>query len=128
VSPRLTTPSGSAQLPAPASASGTASIMPQHALPLSSLLVAESFVAVGLTVGLLLDRPGWDGGAAGLAVALVFVVRVSGVTLPRWTAGFWGSGMTGAAESARRARCAPSRSTLTCQTEPRSAFTGVVRL
>lgn len=90
--PRRTTSSGPTQPPAPASTAGTASIMPQRALPLPDLLLAESLVAVGLAVGLLLDRPGWYSAAAGLAVALVFVVRVRRLTLPRWTIrclGFW---------------------------------------
>ena len=66
--------------------------MPQRALPLSHLLVAESFVAIGLAASLLVDRPGWYGAAAGGAVALVFVVRLGGLTLPRRTTrrlGFW---------------------------------------
>jgi type VII secretion protein EccE len=66
--------------------------MPQRVLPLSDLLVAESFVVVGLAVSLALDRPGWYGAAAGVAAALVFVVRIGRLTLPGRTArrmGFW---------------------------------------
>ena len=80
------------QPPVPASAAGAAAIMPQRALPLSHLLVAESFIAIGLAASLLVDRPGWYGAAAGGAVALVFVVRLGGLTLPRRVTrrlGFW---------------------------------------
>src|SRR4029078_10605630 len=84
--------SGPERPPTRAAVAGTASIMAQRVLPLSDLLVAESFVVAGLAVGLLLDRPGWYGAAAGAAVALLLVVRMGGLTLPRRTArrmGVW---------------------------------------
>jgi type VII secretion protein EccE len=70
----------------------TAAIMPQRALPLSGLLVVQSFIAAGMAVGLLLERPGWYGAAVGLGVALVFVVRIRGWSVPRGMSGrlgFW---------------------------------------
>jgi type VII secretion protein EccE len=53
-------------------------------LPLGDLLTLELIVAVGVAVALYLRVPGWQGGAAGLAVALLFVTRARGTTLPRF--------------------------------------------
>jgi type VII secretion protein EccE len=55
----------------------------QRFLPLSDLLTLELVVAVGVAVALYLRAPGWQGGAVGLAVALLLVTRVRGTTLPR---------------------------------------------
>jgi type VII secretion protein EccE len=92
VTQRGSTGRGSADLRSPPQLSATAAIMPQRALPLSSLLAAQFFVAAGMAVGLLLDRPGWYGAAAGVGVALMFMARVRGLSLPRWMSerlGFW---------------------------------------
>jgi type VII secretion protein EccE len=92
VTGRRRTRHGPVQPPTPAPLAATAAIMPQRALPLLDLLVMQSFVATGLAVGLLLDRPGWYGAVAGLGVALVFVVRMRGLSMPRRAAGrlgFW---------------------------------------
>jgi type VII secretion protein EccE len=92
VTPRRRTASASERSPKPASVVGSVSIIPERALPLSDLLAVEALVAIGIAAGLLLDRPGWYGAAAGLAVALVFVVRVGGLSLPRRLVrrlGFW---------------------------------------
>lgn len=62
----------------------TVDIVPQRAVPLRDLLLVELSVAVGLVIALLLDQPGWYGAAAGFGVALLFVVRVRGLTFPRW--------------------------------------------
>jgi type VII secretion protein EccE len=72
--------------------SATAAILPQRVVPLADLLVVQSFVAAGMTAELLLDGPGWYGAAAGLGVALVFVVRIRGLPMPRWVSerlAFW---------------------------------------
>jgi type VII secretion protein EccE len=55
----------------------------QRFLPLVDLLTLELVVAVGVAVALYLRAPGWQGGAIGLAVGLLLVTRVHGVTLPR---------------------------------------------
>jgi type VII secretion protein EccE len=55
----------------------------QRFLPLIDLLTLELVVAVGVAVALYLRAPGWQGGAVGLAVALLLVTRVRGTTLPR---------------------------------------------
>jgi type VII secretion protein EccE len=70
---------------APVPLAATVDVVPQRAVPISDLLVAQTFAVVGLVVGLLLDLPGWYGAVAGIAVALVFVVRVRGLSMPRWT-------------------------------------------
>jgi type VII secretion protein EccE len=56
----------------------------QRFLPLGDLLTLELIVAVGVAVALYLRAPGWQGAAAGLAVALLLVTRVRGTTLPRF--------------------------------------------
>lgn len=81
MTPRRAAPGGPGRPSTPAAVAGSASIMPQHVLPLSDLLVVESFVVVGLAVSLALDRPGWYGAASGVAAALVCVVRIGGLTL-----------------------------------------------
>lgn len=68
----------------PGQLAATADIMPQRVIPLLDLLVLQLFIAVGMVVALVVGQPGWYGAAAGLGVALVFVVRVRGLTLPRW--------------------------------------------
>jgi type VII secretion protein EccE len=76
----------------PAGLFATVAIIPQRMLPLSDLLAVQLLVAAGLAVGLLLDMPGWYGALAGLGVALVFVVRIRGWSVPRWMSarlGFW---------------------------------------
>lgn len=64
----------------------TADIAPQRALPLFDALLIQLFIAIGVTVALLISQPGWYGALAGFVVALLFVVRVRGHTLPRWVA------------------------------------------
>jgi type VII secretion protein EccE len=52
----------------------------------------EFFVVAGLAVGQLLNWPRWYGAAAGLGAALMVVVPVRGLSLPRWASvwlGFW---------------------------------------
>jgi type VII secretion protein EccE len=56
----------------------------QRVLPLVDLLTLELVAAVGVAVALYLQAPGWQGGVAGLAVALLLVTRVRGATLPRF--------------------------------------------
>jgi type VII secretion protein EccE len=73
---------GSPESPAPLTA--TVDIVPQRAVPISDLLVVQALAAIGLGLGLLLDFPGWYGATAGLVVALAFVVRIRGMSLPRW--------------------------------------------
>lgn len=83
---------GTAQPLTPAPLFATVAIMPQRLLPLSDLLAAQFFVAAGIAVGLRLHMPGWYGAAAGLGVALPFVVRIRGLPMLRWTSeplGFW---------------------------------------
>nr|WP_166433851.1 type VII secretion protein EccE [Mycobacterium paragordonae] len=61
-------------------------------LPLPDLLVLQLIVAAGTVAAPLLGFPGWQGSLAGLALALILVVRLRGTTLPRLVAlrtGFW---------------------------------------
>ncbi|WP_253870227.1 type VII secretion protein EccE [Mycobacterium sp. 1164966.3] len=70
----------------------TIDIGAQRLLPLADLLVLQLLVAVGTLIAPLLGFPGWQGSVAGLAVALILVVRFRGTTLPRLIAlrtGFW---------------------------------------
>jgi type VII secretion protein EccE len=53
-------------------------------LPLVDLLIVELVVAVGVAVALYMRVPVWQGAAIGLAVALLFVLRARGTTLPRF--------------------------------------------
>jgi type VII secretion protein EccE len=69
---------------APGHFASTVDIIPQRAVPLRDLLLVELLIAIGVATALLLHQPGWYGAAAGLGVALLFVVRVRGLTLPRW--------------------------------------------
>lgn len=55
----------------------------QRFLPLTELVMVELIVAIGVAVALYLRAPGWQGGAAGLVVALLLVMPVRGTTLPR---------------------------------------------
>lgn len=59
-------------------------------MPLSDVLVLEMIVAAGVIVALVVKSPGWLGGVAGLATALVFVFPVRGTTLSRSIALRWG--------------------------------------
>ncbi|MDO3300441.1 type VII secretion protein EccE [Mycobacteroides abscessus] len=61
----------------------TVEIRAQRVLPLWDLVLLQVLIAVGLTIALLAGRPGWQGAAVGLVVALVLVVRGRGTTLPR---------------------------------------------
>jgi type VII secretion protein EccE len=70
---------------APGQLTATADIMPQRVMPLLDLLVSQALIAIGFVVALILRLPGWYGAAAGLGVALLFVLRWRGQTLPRWT-------------------------------------------
>jgi type VII secretion protein EccE len=58
----------------------------QRFLPLIDLLILELLVAVGVAVALWIRGPGWQGAAVGMGVALLFVMRVRGTTLPRFIA------------------------------------------
>ncbi|MGX9791289.1 type VII secretion protein EccE [Mycobacterium sp. MMS18-G62] len=62
----------------------TISIGASRFLPLTDLLVLEIVVATGVIAALYLGVPGWQGGAVGLAVALLLVTRVRGTSLPRF--------------------------------------------
>jgi type VII secretion protein EccE len=62
----------------------------QRFIPLADLLAMEILVAIGLIAALSLGGPGWQGGAAGLAVALLLVFPVRGTTLARSIALRWG--------------------------------------
>jgi type VII secretion protein EccE len=83
------------QLSTPAAVSAfstTQAIIPQRLLPLVGLLAAETFVAVGIGVVLVLGLPGWYGVVGGLGVAMIFVLPVRGGTMPNRLAGrlgFW---------------------------------------
>lgn len=68
----------------PVPLAATVDVVPQRAVPISDLLVAQTFAVVGLVVGLLLDLPGWYGAVTGLVVALVCLVRIRGLSMPRW--------------------------------------------
>ncbi|WP_073694113.1 type VII secretion protein EccE [Mycobacterium sp. ST-F2] len=61
-------------------------MIPQRALPLRDLLLVQVLIAIGLAAALLMRQPGWYGAAAGLAVALLLVVRVRRLSFPRWVA------------------------------------------
>lgn len=65
------------------------------------------FIAIGLTVALLLHQPGWYGAAAGVGVALLFVVRVRGNTLPRWVAARWSYSRERRRRASRKDRLEP---------------------
>jgi type VII secretion protein EccE len=70
----------------------TVDIGVQRLLPLIDLLLLQLLVAGGLIIALLIGAPGWRGAAAGLALALLLVIRLRGTTLPRLIAlrlGFW---------------------------------------
>lgn len=76
----------------PARLSVTAATTPQRRLPLTDLLMLEFFVATGIAGETLLNGPRWYGVAAGLGLALAFVTRIRGRSMPRWTSerlGFW---------------------------------------
>ncbi|HET6734481.1 MAG TPA: type VII secretion protein EccE [Mycobacterium sp.] len=62
----------------------------QRFFPLFSLLLLEILVAGGVVAALYLGAPGWQGGAAGLAMALLLVTPARGSTLPRSIAQRWG--------------------------------------
>ncbi|OBJ52937.1 type VII secretion protein EccE [Mycobacterium sp. 1423905.2] len=70
----------------------TTDISAQRLLPLVDLLVLQLLVAAGTVIAPLLGFPGWQGSVAGLALALIVVIRVRGMTLPRLVVartGFW---------------------------------------
>lgn len=57
---------------------------PQRVFPLVDLVALQIIVVVGIGTALLLERPGWQGAVAGLAVALLVVAPVvRGTTAPR---------------------------------------------
>lgn len=57
---------------------------PQRVFPLVDLVVLQIIVVVGMVTAQLLDRPGWQGAAVGLVVALLLVAPVvRGTTAPR---------------------------------------------
>lgn len=59
-------------------------------IPLSDLLALEILAALGVVTAVYLGMPGWQGAAAGLAVAVLFVAPVRGTTLARSIALRWG--------------------------------------
>lgn len=70
----------------------TIDIGAQRFLPLPDLLVLQLLIAAGTVTAPALGLPGWQGSLAGLAVALIVVLRLRGTTLPRLLAlraGFW---------------------------------------
>jgi type VII secretion protein EccE len=70
----------------------TIDIRAQRLLPLVDLLVLQLLVTAGTLTAIALRFPGWQGAVAGLAVALLFVFRLRGTSLPRLIAlrtGFW---------------------------------------
>ncbi|SER12236.1 type VII secretion protein EccE [Mycobacterium sp. 88mf] len=57
---------------------------PQRLFPLVDLIVLQIVVVVGIVGAQLLDRPGWQGAAVGLVLALLLVAPVvKGTTAPR---------------------------------------------
>lgn len=71
---------------------GTDAIAPRRVLPVSDLLLLESLIAIGVVGMLPLWGHTWYAAAAGLSVAVLFVVRTRGASLPRWALrglGFW---------------------------------------
>lgn len=62
----------------------------QRFIPLVDLVALEVIVAAGVIAALVLGAPGWQGGAAGLAVGLLVVTPVRGTTLARSMALRWG--------------------------------------
>lgn len=58
----------------------------QRFLPLIDVLILELVVTVGVAVAFSIRVPGWQGAAVGVGVALLFVTRVRGTTLPRFIA------------------------------------------
>ena len=76
----------------PSELRSTVDIGAQRLLPLPDLLVLQLLVAAGTVTAPKLGFPGWQGGLAGLAMALIVVWRFRGTTLPRLIAaraGFW---------------------------------------
>src|SRR5690349_12031827 len=72
--------------------SNTAAIIPQRAVPIAGLLALECLGTLGLAIALSLGRRGWYGVAAGIGVALIFVLRVRGRTIAKLLLnrfGFW---------------------------------------
>lgn len=61
----------------------TAAIRAQNVLPLVDLVLLQIMIALGLMIALVEGFPGWQGGAAGLALGALLVVRARGTTLPR---------------------------------------------
>lgn len=97
----------SAEVAGPGELTAAADIVPQRVVPLLDLLLVQLFIAIGLTVALLLEQPGWYGAAAGLGVALIFVVRVRGHTLPRWIAARWSFSRERKRRAGRKERLEP---------------------
>lgn len=64
----------------------TADVLPERALPLRDLLIAQALVVVGIVVALISGFAGFYGAIAGALVALLLVVPFGGASLPRWTA------------------------------------------
>lgn len=90
------------QLPFPASKTATTNsrvtplttavdIGAQRFISLGDVIALEVLLAAGIVVALALGRPGWQGGAVGLVLALLLVTPVArGTTLPRAAARRWG--------------------------------------
>jgi type VII secretion protein EccE len=76
-------PRQGAKSPEPSQLRSTVDIGVQRLAPLVDLLLAQLLVASGLVVAVILGVPGWQGAVAGLALALLLVIRRRGATLPR---------------------------------------------
>jgi type VII secretion protein EccE len=61
-------------------------IAPQRLVPLTDLVLLQLFVVAGIVVGRLLGFRGWQGAAVGMAIASIFLLRIRGLTLPKWVA------------------------------------------
>ncbi|MGV0815329.1 type VII secretion protein EccE [Mycolicibacterium boenickei] len=64
---------------------------PQRLIPLADLVALQILVVVGILIAAGLNRPGWQGAAVGLVVALLLVAPLAkGSTVPRALALRWG--------------------------------------
>ncbi|OBA57266.1 type VII secretion protein EccE [Mycobacterium sp. 1100029.7] len=67
-------------------------MLPQRALPLSTVLSLQISVTAGAVVAMSLDKPGWYGAATGLGVASLLALRIRGSTITGLVfarLGFW---------------------------------------
>jgi type VII secretion protein EccE len=61
-------------------------IVPQRLVPLADLLLVQGLVVVGIVGARLVGSRGWHGVVFGLAIAMPFLLRFRGMTLPQWAA------------------------------------------